>query len=310
MDVTAASTQEVVSRSDAEGIACLTLDNPPVNALGAAMRSSIARHLDDVERDASIVGVVLHAAGRMFSGGGDVRELGRPPAPDAPTMTELTARIEKFAKPVVVALHGKVIGGGALLSMACHARVGRADTQIALPEVRLGFVPGAGGTQRLPRLVGLRTALEIVALADTLSADAAQRAGWLDSVVDADPCETTTRIALDIASGRRPWRRTATLSVAQTGETTTQLREALRDRAAQRFPARTAPLVAIDLILGAAQWPFDDGMRREREAFEQLSHSDETKELLRQFFSQRALGVAAAPAATTDGSTHDPASSR
>ncbi|WP_338616654.1 enoyl-CoA hydratase/isomerase family protein [Pigmentiphaga sp. CHJ604] len=281
-----------------DGIAILWIDHPPVNAIGADVRAALAEALAGIEHDRALRGVVVAGTGRMFSGGGDLREVGRPDAPDTVRMADLARRIETFPKPVVAAVRGKCIGGGTLLSLACHARVGADDALLMLPELNLGLVPGAGGTQRLPRLVGLEAALDMVTRARGVDAAAALAQGLLDEVAD-DPVAAAVRRASDIASGRLPWRRTAELAVPD-GAQADALRARYLDVAEQAFPGREAGPQAVNLILAAAALPFERGCEAERERFAQLAAGPQARALLHLFFAERALAKAAdAPDAAT-----------
>lgn len=287
-----------VRRFDHDGVAVLCIDNPPINAINVTVRAALDRALDGIAKEAGTAGVVIASAGRMFSGGGDLREIGQAAPAGGPTMSELGARIEAFAKPVAVAIQGRAIGGGILLSLACHSRLGTRDATIALPEVRLGFVPGAGGTQRLPRLVGIDPALEMIALAKSLDASTALAAGFFDELAEPPDSliEASARRVRAIADGSLPWRRTSSLPVPAADETSAQ-RSADRYRklAAQAFPGRAAPQAAIGLVLDALHHRFTEGLPRERAAFERLSNSLETRALLHLFFAERALGKGEEP---------------
>ena len=284
----------LVERADRQGVACLTFHNPPVNAINSAVRREIDEALTALAQDDAVVGVVISGAGRLFSGGGDLREIGRPEPAGAPTMSALARRIELFAKPVAAAMHGKAIGGGVLLAMACPARIASRDATILLPEVNLGFSPGAGGTQRLPRLVGPGPAMKMVALAHALDAASAQVHGFFDEVApDAQGAvEAAVRRIQAIARGAAPWRRTALLRVPSPapGETAESLASTYRSLAASAFPDREACQAAIDLILGASApgADFEAGMRREKAEYDRLSSSPQAKALLEQFLAGRA----------------------
>jgi len=294
----AQTVRDGVQRFDQDGVAVLSIDNPPINAINVTVRAALYRMLDTVEGDPRIVGVVIASAGRLFSGGGDLREIGQAAPAGGPTMTELAHRIETFTKPVAVAIRGRAIGGGVLMSLACHARLGAPDASIALPEVRLGFVSGAGGTQRLPRLVGIDPALEMIALAKSLDAPTARAAGFFDAI--AERPEGLVEAAADrvraIARGDRPWRRTSSLAVP-VGDKDSPRRSADRyaGLAGEAFPGRRAPHAAIELVLSAVELEFAEGLMREREMFERLSTASETRALLHLFFARSALGRSEAP---------------
>jgi len=278
-----------ISASRSDGVAILRIDQPPVNAIGAPVRAALSGALDALEADSEIRAVVIAGAGRMFSGGGDLREVGRPDAPGTVTMSALARRIETFPKPVAAAVHGRCIGGGMLLSMGCHVRVGAADTLLMLPELNLGLVPGAGGTQRLPRLVGLAAALDLVTRARSWDAASARARGWLDAVAD-DPVAEAARLALDVAAGRRPWRRTAQLPVSDSDAE--GLRAHYLDVVSEAFPGREAGPAAVELVLAAARTDFEQGCADERATFARLAEGAQARALLHLFFAERALAKA------------------
>ncbi|MBP7565682.1 MAG: enoyl-CoA hydratase/isomerase family protein [Burkholderiaceae bacterium] len=290
--------QPCVTRSFIDGVAHLVIHNPPVNAINSRVRRVLRNSLDGLATDERVVCVVISASGDMFSGGGDLRELGQPAPADDVALGDLALLIERFEKPVVIALHGKVIGGGVLLAMACHARVAAPDTELALPEVNLGFVPGAGGTQRLPRLVGVEPALRMVAQAISMDPPAALAAGLVDLVTPeaGSMQQHASEVALAIARGSRPWRRTAALSVPG-GSPSDAAIAAARHAATERFPDREAPQAAIDLIALAATRPFEEGVLEERATFLRLSSSQQTRALLDSFFAARAAARARKAAA-------------
>lgn len=274
-----------------DGVAVLCIDQPPVNALNVEVRAGLWRALEAAESDNGVRAVVITSAGRMFSGGGDLREVGRPDAPGTVRMADLARRIETFPKPVAAAIRGKCIGGGTLLAMACHARVGADDALLMLPELNLGLVPGAGGTQRLPRLVGLEAALDMVVRARAVDAAEALRQGLLDEVAG-DPVDAAAQRALGIAQGRLPWRRTAGLAVPPGAPQAGVLRRRYLDVAEQCFPGRTAGPQAIELILAAGALPFEQGCEGERECFARLAAGPQARALLHLFFAERALAKA------------------
>jgi len=280
-------TRPLLGRADRGEVACLIIDNPPVNAIGVAVRAALDAALDAAETDRGVAGLVIGAAGPLFSGGGDMREIGRSIVPGGPSMTELAARIEAFPKPVAVAIQGRAIGGAVLMALACHARLGTADATVALPEVRLGFVPGTGGTQRLPRLVGQERALEMAALARTLDAAAALSAGFLDGLVEAAALlDVAAERVRAIAEGALPWRRTTQLPVPDAAAEAPALAARFAALAQEAFPDRQAPRDAIALILAAATTPFAEGLRREKAAFDRLANSAETRALVEAFLTR------------------------
>lgn len=168
----------VVSLSRDGGVALITIDNPPVNALSSGVRTGLIAALDDAITDKSVRAIVLACAGRSFCAGADIREFDLPPQP--PHLTDVIQRFADAGKPVVAALHGSALGGGCELAAGCHYRVAARGTRIGLPEVNLGLLPGAGGTQRLPRLVGRGRALEVILGCGDVDAETAERWGYVN----------------------------------------------------------------------------------------------------------------------------------
>ena len=162
----------------------IVIDNPPVNAFGAAVRQGLEDALDEARRDDAVEAIVLRGAGRLFSGGADITEFTKPPV--EPFLPEMLDRIEAGAKPVVAAVHGTCFGGGLELALGCHYRVAAPSARLGLPEVKIGLLPGAGGTQRLPRLVGVPAALAMIVSGDPVTAEQAQASGLVDRIVPED----------------------------------------------------------------------------------------------------------------------------
>ncbi|MGE0349499.1 enoyl-CoA hydratase/isomerase family protein [Hydrogenophaga sp.] len=270
------------------GVALLEIHQPPVNAMNRRVRRALFDALLAVRDEPKTQAVVIASEGRMFSGGGDLREVGRPDPPGSTTLSELAELVEAFPKPVVVALQGKAIGGGVLLGMACHARIGSHDALLALPEVNLGFVPGAGGTQRLPRLVGVEAALRMVVLSQPMDAASAQAAGLLDAVVPegGNLREAASTHALAIVGGQLSWRRTAESPVPD-GAAPPALIARYRALATERWGDREAAQEAITLIASAAEQPFSEGAQHERSAYLRLASSTQTQSLVAAFFAAR-----------------------
>ncbi|MGE5864909.1 MAG: enoyl-CoA hydratase/isomerase family protein, partial [Rhizobacter sp.] len=152
-------------------VAVITLNNPPVNGLGLATRKGIAEGIERAQNDPAVKAIVITGAGKAFSGGADIREFGSPLASAAPDLLSVIAVVEGSEKPVVAAIHSVVMGGGLELALGCHYRLVTPGTQVALPEVKLGLLPGAGGTQRLPRVLGLETALNMIVSGETAKSE-------------------------------------------------------------------------------------------------------------------------------------------
>lgn len=281
-------------------VAVVRIDNPPVNALSQPVVDGIAEAIERVEADAAVDAVVVLAAGRTFVAGADINGLqllvwgGDSGAPE---MHAVLARIEDCRKPVVMAMHGTALGGGLELAMAGHYRVAVADAQFGQPEVNLGLIPGAEGTQRLPRLVGVEAAVQMCVSGRPIKADEALEMGLIDRVIDGDLSAGAVDFARACA-GRAPHPKTR------------ERRDRLKPEALQAAVAaghalakkvrrhQDAPARAIAAIEAAATLPFDDGCRRERELFFECAQSEQAKALIHLFFAER--GVAKVPGVAKD----------
>jgi 3-hydroxyacyl-CoA dehydrogenase len=268
-------------------VAVITLNNPPVNGLGLATRSAAVEGLERAAADDAVKAIVITGAGKAFSGGADIREFNSPRALTEPTLHTLIRSVENSPKPVVAAVHSVAMGGGLELALGAHYRVALPGAQIALPEVKLGLLPGAGGTQRLPRVIGLEAALDMIVsgaprlsetLADTRLFDALLPAG-------SDLVAGAVAFANEVA-GRRPLPRVRDLPVAHADAAAflAAAREQIK-AAAGRFPA---PLAVVDAVAAAVEMPFEDGLKFERERFIHLTTTSESKSLRHAFFAERA----------------------
>ena len=188
-------------------VALLLIDYPPVNVLGAAVRAGLARALASALADDGAQAIVIACAGRTFAAGADIAEFGAPMS--EPSLQSVFAAIESAAKPVVAALHGTALGGGLELALACHYRVAVADAKMGLPEITLGVIPGAGGTQRLPRIIGALAALDMIIAGNPIDAATAHRIGLVDAVVAGDLLQGARQYCEQLfaqGSGPRPTR--------------------------------------------------------------------------------------------------------
>jgi len=282
---------DVVQLTRDHEIGIITINNPPVNALSPAVSEGIARAVEQVGNDDSIEATVLLGAGRTFVAGADIKEFGRITSGEAargPGLLALLLRIED-SKPVVVAIHGTAFGGGLELAMAGHYRVAAPSAQLGQPEVKLGIVPGAGGTQRLPRLVGIAKALEMCAEGNPISAEDALRLGLVDRLIEGDLRWGAIAFAREVAS--RPARKTREgndklLAV----EASAQLFVAAREKARSRQRGMRAPLAAIDAVEASTRLPFEEGCRVERKLFDDCLFSEQSKALIHIFFGEREVG--------------------
>ena len=253
------------------------IDNPPVNGLGAAVRTHLMKELERALADEEVEAIVLAGKGKMFSAGADIREFGKQAPPGTPSLPDVIDAVERSTKPVVAAIHGVAAGGGLELALGCHARIASSDARLGLPEVTLGIVPGAGGTQRLPRLIGIREALGLITEGKLIPAPKAHALGILDEIASGDLLSA----AASRASGT-PLRRTSELPVT---DDPSAFAEA--EKAAAKSRGFEAPLAAIEAVKAAATLPAEQGFRKEREIFLKLVASDQSKALRHVFFAER-----------------------
>lgn len=262
----------------------LRIDNPPVNALSAATVSGLHEALDQFEADTDLSALVVHCDGRTFVAGGDIAAFDDP-AFSASDYNRFLLRLERSSRPVVAVLHGTALGGGLELAMACHHRVALPGTRLGLPEVKLGLLPGSHGTQRLPRLVGLPLALDLMSTGRMLDADRAAASGLIDAVVAGEAIEVGLAQASALVARAVSPRRTAELPVPTADLTADFWQIALAD--AQAKPAYPAREAIVRCLQAAQDEPFDVGIQVEAEAFMALLASPTSKALRHLFFAER-----------------------
>ena len=270
------------TRHDAIGV--ITVDNPPVNALSPGVPEGIKQCLEQGNGNAEIKAMVLIGAGRTFIAGADIKHLGKAPMAGKRNQD----LIEENHKPVVAAIHGYALGGGLELALGCHYRIAVAGAKVGLPEVLIGIIPGGGGTQRLPRLIGPRAALDLIVTGRHVPAPEAKALGILDEVVEGDDLlAAALRFAARIAE-QRPLPRISAMSdrLGEAGEEP-DLFAAKRQEIARRARNQHAPQRCIDAVEVAVELPFQDGLAREREIFQELVNADEAKALRHAFFCER-----------------------
>jgi 3-hydroxyacyl-CoA dehydrogenase len=274
---------KLVSMSVEDGVAVIRIANPPVNALSAAVRAGVVEALAAAVADPAARAVVLAAEGRTFIAGADISEFGKPPVP--PTLPEVIAALDSCPKPLVAAIGGAALGGGLEVALACHARVASPAAKLGLPEVKLGLVPGAGGTQRLPRLIGAAVALPLILDGTAVPAGEARRLGLVDEVAEDDLLAAARRHALALAEagGALPRVRDR---VEGLGPRDTF--EAAAARAAKRASENPAVGACIDCIRAGFDKPFDEALAFERESFLRLVQDERSKALRHVFFAERA----------------------
>jgi len=270
----------------------ITIDNPPVNALGTGVPEGISAALDRAEQEPSVSAIVIIGAGRTFVAGADIKQLedqahGR--GPGAPNLHALLKKIEDCGKPVVMAIHGTALGGGLELAMAGHYRVARPDAQAGQPEVNLGIIPGAEGSQRLPRMVGVAAAVDMCVSGKPIKAAEALQLGLFDKLVEGDLLAGAVAFAREIAAKGSPHPKTRERNQKLgTLESNASVLAAGREQARKTRRNMTAPLAVIDAIEAAVTMPFDEGCKREREIIQQCLASDQSRALIHAFFAERA----------------------
>ncbi len=269
-------------------VAVITMNNPPVNGLGYETRRGIAAGVEQAVADGSVKAIVLTGAGRAFSGGADIREFGSPKAVAEPNLLSLIRLLEDCPKPVIAAVHSVAMGGGLELALGAHYRIVTPGAQIALPEVKLGLIPGAGGTQRLPRVLGVETALNMIVSGEPVKSEllAAQPGQKLfDKVVEGDLMTAALAFAAEVAD-RRPLLRVRDMSVTHpNADAYFQFARNTVKAMAKNFPA---PAKCVDAVEAALKRRFDDGMVYEREVFMALMLTPESKALRHAFIGERA----------------------
>ena len=265
-------------------VAVITIDNPPLNVFSPGVPEGLTSQVRQADADGGIRAIVVTGAGRHFVAGADITTFDLPERPDVRGMVQSVAAA---STPLVAAIRGAALGGGLELALACHWRVAAPDARLGLPEVKLGLVPGAGGTQRLPRLVGLEHALRMIPTGTTIDAEQARRIGLVDDVADGDLLEAAIGVARRIVGTNEALRRADAMTVSVDGDAA-QLLDGARQQAHQRAPGLVAPQRCIDAIAAAVDLPFTEGLTRERELFDELVASDQSKALRHVFFAERA----------------------
>jgi 3-hydroxyacyl-CoA dehydrogenase len=271
------------------GIAIITINNPPVNALSPGVPEGIYEAVEKIDKDDGIKAAVLIGGGRTFVAGADIKEFGKMTSGKGQRgagMLPLLLRMEDCQKPIVVAIHGTAFGGGLELAMAGHYRVAAGNAQVGQPEVKLGIIPGAGGTQRLPRLAGVAAAVEMCAAGKPISAEQALKFGIIDRLIEGELLTGALEFAREVAckSARKTRERNEKLGTA---ELNAPIFAAARETTRMKQPGLAAPLAAIEAIEAAVRLPFDKGCEVEQKLFAECLFSDQSKALIHVFFGER-----------------------
>ena len=268
-------------------VAVVSFNNPPMNTLAHALRTAVLGHLQKALADPAVRAVVLIGGGRAFCAGAEIREFNSPLAVTAPNLRELIALIETSPKPVVAAIHGFAMGGGLELAMGCHYRVALPGAQLALPEVKLGILPGAGGTQRLPRALGVERALDMIVSGNAIAARDAAGTALVDRIVEGDLLEGAVSFAETLLAEGRPLRRLRDMAASVANEGFFAEARAKALKAHRGYPA---PAKCIEAVEAAVRLPFDEGVKVERRCFDELIEGPESKALRHAFFGERTVG--------------------
>ncbi|HTX15429.1 MAG TPA: 3-hydroxyacyl-CoA dehydrogenase NAD-binding domain-containing protein [Candidatus Baltobacteraceae bacterium] len=280
---------DLVQLTKSGGIAVVTIDNPPVNALSPGVPEGISAAIARIEKDDDVRAAVLIGGGRTFVAGADIKEFGKLASGERQRgagLLPLLLQIEDCRKPIVIAIHGTAFGGGLELAMAGHYRVAAAGAQVGQPEVKLGIIPGAAGTQRLPRLVGVAKAVEMCAEGNPVKAEDARKLGLIDQMIEGNLLEGAVRFALEIA-GLPPRKTRDIQGKLGTTEENAPIFAAAREAARKRQRGMMAPLAAIDAVEAATKLSFEEGCQAEERLFIECLRSDQSKALIHVFFGER-----------------------
>ena len=267
-------------------IGVIRIDNPPVNALSHAVRSGIMEALAIAATDDSSA-VVLFCDGRTFIAGADITEFGKPP--QAPSLPDLLLTLDKHPKLTIAAIHGTALGGGFEVALTCNYRMALATAKVGLPEVKLGLLPGAGGTQRTPRLAGIPAAVDLITSGNPINARSALTLQLVDKVVDENLIDAAAAYAAELVEQKAPQRQASTLPLSLTREDQ-QLIEVASAKLLKKTRGERAPQRILDCLLTAATQPFEEGLKREREEFVACLVDPQSAALRHMFFAERAAG--------------------
>ncbi|MDR9467895.1 3-hydroxyacyl-CoA dehydrogenase NAD-binding domain-containing protein [Marinospirillum sp.] len=279
---------ETVKYEQQGNIALITVNNPPVNALSASVRQGLVDAFSRADQETAIEGVVLACEGRTFIAGADISEFGKPM--QSPALPEVLAALNAMQKPTVAALHGTALGGGLETALSCHYRIALTSAAVGLPEVKLGLLPGSGGTQRLPRLIGADKALDLITSGRKAKAEEAAKMGLIDRLVE-DKLETNAiAYARELAESQAELRRCQDMQV-DTSSLPTGYFTDYKKGLAKKMRGFEAPLACVDTVEYACTLPFEQGLEKERELFLQLMNSTQSAAQRHLFFAERKAAV-------------------
>ena len=280
---------DLVRVTKEQDVTVITIDNPPVNALSPGVPEGIVAAIEQIQNDPSVKAAVLIGAGKTFIAGADIKEFVKLTSGQRQGEIGILPhllKIEDSRKPVVVAIHGNALGGGLEVAQACHYRVASSDAKVGQPEVNLGIIPGAGGTQRLPRLIGVERAIEMCTTGKSVKATEAAQFGLIDRVIEGDLLAGAVAFAREVAGKAIPKTRERKNKLG-TPEQNAPIFAAARENARKRYRGQICQLAAIDGIEAATKLPFDQGCEEERRLFDKCLYSDQSKAQIHIFFAER-----------------------
>jgi 3-hydroxyacyl-CoA dehydrogenase len=277
---------EVATLTVEDGIGIISLNNPPVNALGYPVRKGIADGIDQAVKNDQVKAIVIICEGRTFCAGADIREFGQPPK--SPRLGEVLVVLDACPKPTIAAIHGTAFGGGLETALTCHFRVGVPTAQFGLPEVKLGLLPGAGGTQRLPRVVGAEKALEMIAIGNPIPAPEALEVGLIDEMIEGDLRAGALSFAKKVLAENRPLKKVSENNEkVEAARDNTEIFDKFRKSIARKTRGFIAPESCIKTVEAAVNLPFAEGMQVEHELFTELMSGNQSAAQRYVFFAER-----------------------
>ena len=289
-----------VSLNTHDEIALISINNPPVNAISQAVRAGLLDAVSSAIANADVRAIVIYCEGKTFIAGADVREFNRPPL--LPHLGDVIRLIDDSPKPVIAAIHGTALGGGFEVALGCHFRIAASSAKLGLPEVTLGLLPGAGGTQRLPRLIGIEAAVDMITTGKPINAQKALQLGAIDEIASGELIDAALAFAMRIITDGRAIRRASALTIKPDPSISF---DDLELTIAKKYRGLIAPVECVKAIRGCVDLPFEDGLKRERELFLALKASTQSKALRHAFFGEREVAkIPGLPADTPSREIH------
>lgn len=268
-------------------IGIITVNNPPVNAVSSGVPQGILNGLLKGSRDQMVKAFVLMGAGKTFVAGADIRELENLQQADGLTLRDLLPLLEECEKPIIAAIHGTALGGGLEIALCCHFRCALPTARLGLPEVKLGLLPGAGGTQRLPRLIGVEAALDMALTGDHIGAEKALELGLVDEILGGDLIEGALEFAERVLAEKRPLRVVSQMTAPLSAPCAVEYFQGVRQHLEVNAKGQLAPFLIVDSVQNAVELPFAEGWAHEEQLFWRCMDSPQSKVLMQKFFEKR-----------------------